>query len=85
MTDRNAGTNRADLPSDATAIRDEQVDRALRRLEDCGGLTPHQRAVVEQLGARLTAGLLELFEADDIAVEDAAAGSAEREMSSYSD
>lgn len=64
MTDRNCGDDRLDLHADTAVIRDEQVRRALRRLDDCGGLTPYQRATVERMADRLTVELLDMFDTD---------------------
>jgi len=52
------------LPADADAIRDEQVARALRRLDARGGLTPRQRATIERLADRLLVALHALFAPD---------------------
>lgn len=46
-------------------MRDEQVTRALGRLEERGELTPHRRAAIEELADRLVADLLALFETDE--------------------
>jgi len=70
MTDHEAGSDGLDLPADATAVRDEQVERALRRLDERGELTPHQRATVERLADRLTAALLGMFDAETIEASD---------------
>lgn len=48
-------------PEDPAAVRDEQVSRALARLDDRDDLTAAQRAVVERLGDRLTARVLSLL------------------------
>jgi hypothetical protein len=48
-------------PEDPAAVRDEQVTRAIDRLDDRGDLTAEQRAVVERLGDRLTARVLWLL------------------------
>lgn len=77
MTDGHTGDDRLELPADTAAIRDEQVGRALRRLDDCGNLTPRQRAAVERLADRLTAELLNLFETDEAAIENVDAGESE--------
>lgn len=69
MTDRNGGDDGLETPADAAAIRDEQVDRALRRLRECEDLTPRQRATVERLSHRLTAGLLGMFDTDEQTAE----------------
>jgi hypothetical protein len=52
-------------PEDPAAVRDEQVSRALDRLDDRDDLTAAQRAVVERLGDRLTARVLCLFHGGD--------------------
>lgn len=65
MTDRSRSDDGLEPPADATAIRDEQVDQALRRLGGSENLTPRQRATVERLADRLTAELLGMFDADE--------------------
>lgn len=85
MTKENLIADSLAVPADASAIREEQVERALRRLEEGGGLTSHQRATVEQLGDRLTLELLALFDADDAKTEPADSGEAERELVLSSD
>ncbi|WP_262177382.1 hypothetical protein [Haloarcula laminariae] len=81
MTDSNG----LERPADADAVRDEQVERALGRLANCGELTPEQRATVEQLADRLTGELLELFETDEAATKGPDAGESEPEILLCSD
>jgi hypothetical protein len=52
-------------PDDPVAIRDEQVARALDRLDERVDLTAEERAVVERLGDRLTARVLWLLHGDE--------------------
>jgi|AntRauTorcE11898_2_1112593.scaffolds.fasta_scaffold07908_3 hypothetical protein len=52
-------------PQDPTTIRDEQVARALDRLDERGDLTAEKRAVVERLGHRLTAKMLWLLNGEE--------------------
>ena len=77
MTDTNHEGDRLELPGGAEAIRDEQVGRALRRLEENGGITPRQRATVERLADRLSTELLALFDTESTAVGTADAGDGE--------
>jgi len=51
-------------PDDPGSIRDEQVARALDRLDDRVDLTAEDRAVVERLGDRLTVRVLWLLHDD---------------------
>ena len=69
MTDQYPGTDGLELAVEARDVRDEQVERALRKLDDRGELTPRQRATVERLADRLTAELLGMFDADLEAIE----------------
>ncbi|NHN42768.1 hypothetical protein G9C85_14170 [Halorubellus sp. JP-L1] len=54
----------AEIRADAAEVRDEQVARALRRLDEHGELTAEKRAVVERLADRITAEVDDLFDAD---------------------
>jgi len=85
MTDANCEAETRRLPGDAHAIRDEQVERALKRLEEHGRVTPRQRATVERLADRLAVELLALFETDPKAIESADAGDGENGVALFSD
>ncbi|WP_324664366.1 hypothetical protein [Haloarcula sediminis] len=76
MTDRNG----LERPADADAVRDEQVERALNRLRNDGGLTAEQRATVERLADGLTDELLDMFDPDEAATKGPDAGESEPEM-----
>jgi glutamyl-tRNA reductase len=53
----------------ASTVRDEQVERALRRLEARGELTPERREAIERLADRLVDRLVAVPEAGIAAAE----------------
>jgi glutamyl-tRNA reductase len=52
------GDDAATLARRGTTVRDAECERALRRLEAAGDLTPGQRRAVERLADRLVVRLL---------------------------
>ncbi|MBX0286371.1 hypothetical protein [Haloarcula salinisoli] len=81
----NPGSDGLELPADATDVRDEQVRRALRQLDERGDLTPQQRATVERLADRLIAQLLRMFDADPETIEVGDAGDWDDGIALFSD
>jgi glutamyl-tRNA reductase len=55
---RDPGTVRSAIRSRGEAIRDDELERALRRFEAAGECSPEQRAIIESMATDIVDGIL---------------------------